>query len=121
MPAVGDLDRLWQRQRRDLAIAAATDTGEDGDLRMSEEPFLDGAAFAIRQEGDDVPPLQVAYQRAVALPLAERPVVNADYVQGGLRASARGDARSAAASRLAGTIPRRAKPSAGLPPRASPR
>ncbi|MBB2965254.1 hypothetical protein FHU13_005683, partial [Methylobacterium sp. R2-1] len=82
MPAVGDLDRRGQRPRRGLAVAAASVTCEDGDLGMGGEPCLDGAALAIRQEGDDAPPLQVADQRAVALPTAEGPIVDADHGQG---------------------------------------
>lgn len=36
----------------------------------------------IRQEGDGAPPLQVADQRAVALPTTEGPIVDADHGQG---------------------------------------
>jgi hypothetical protein len=62
-------------------VAAAAFTGDDGDLGMGAEPCLDDADLAIRQKGDDAPPLQVADQRALALPAAERPIANADHVQ----------------------------------------
>ena len=73
MAAVGDLGRLRQCLRYGLAVAAASVTGEDNDFGIGGEPSLGGAALAIRQKGLDAPPLQVADQRAVALPAAERP------------------------------------------------
>lgn len=48
-----------------LGKATAAGTGENGDLVMGGEPCLGGAALAIRQEGDEALPLQVADQRAV--------------------------------------------------------
>lgn len=89
---------------------------------MGGETCLDGTALAIRQKGDDAPQLQVADQRAVALPTAEGPIIDADHGQGLGRppgAAAHGSQHRVPARRHHHS--RRAKLSAGLPPSARPR
>ena len=56
--------------------------GRGRQLQEGREPCLDGAALTIRQVGDDATPLQVADQRAVVLPTAERLFVDSYHGQG---------------------------------------
>lgn len=62
-----------------LAIAAAAVSRHDLDLGASRHPGLDGGGLAVGKHIDDLAPLQVADDAAVAMPALPRPVVDADH------------------------------------------
>ena len=78
VPAVGDLQRLRANPGHRLAVAATTITRDDRDLGVRRQPGIQRGGCSIRQQIDDPATLQIADQRAVALPALPRPVVDAD-------------------------------------------
>lgn len=81
MPAVGDLDCLWQRLRHRIAITAAAVAQDDRDLGIIGDPRLHGSDLAIGQERHDAPSLRIAYYGSVAMISMRRPIIDADDVQ----------------------------------------
>ncbi len=78
MPAICDLQSLGTTLRGRRAVAAAAIPGDDLDRRPRRKPCRDRGRLSIRQQIDHAPPLKVTDQRAVAMPLAPRPVVHPD-------------------------------------------
>ena len=78
VPAVGDLDCPRQGARDGAAVPAFAVAGDHLDAGTRPQPGLDGGGLAIRHPVDHPVPLQIADQRAVALPLPPGPVVEAD-------------------------------------------
>lgn len=76
-PSVGDLDGVRQGPRGRLAIAAAIARG-DLDRRMSRKPSLQSRDLAVRQKRANLPVLQVAHDRPVAMVAAERLIIHPD-------------------------------------------
>jgi len=82
MPAISDLNRLGPALGGAGAIAAPAIAGDDLDARTRGQPSGDRRRLAVRQQVDDLPPLQIADQCAVPMALAPRPVVDADHTRG---------------------------------------
>lgn len=67
----------WQPRHSPAAVA-----GDDLDAGMCAEPGFHGGRLAIGRQVDRLPPFQVADHRAVTLPLAPCPVIDADHTRG---------------------------------------
>ena len=78
VPAIGNLLGFRCTFRCCLGVGRRTVPADEFNARMILEPLRDGVSITIRQEIDDVAPLQVHDDRAVALPFAPRPVVDTD-------------------------------------------
>ena len=78
MPAIGNLLGFRRTFRHRLGVGRRTVPADEFNARMFLEPLRDGIGITIGQEIDDVAPLQVHDDGAVALPFAPRPVVDAD-------------------------------------------
>ena len=78
MPAVGDLDRVWQRLGGGQGVSAATVAGDQCNLRLRRQPGLCRRGLTIGKERDCPAPLQIADQRAVTSVASPRPVVDPD-------------------------------------------
>jgi hypothetical protein len=78
MPAIGDLSGLGRAFCGCLSIRRRTVPADDFNARMVVEPFFHSIRIAVGQEIDDIAPLQVDDDRAVATSFAPRPVVDAN-------------------------------------------
>src|SRR6516162_4064656 len=78
MPAVGDLEGLRRAGAGSLAVSRGAIAADDLNTRMVAEPFLDGGGFAVGQQVDDPSAFQIDDNGAIALSLAEGPVIDAD-------------------------------------------
>ena len=79
MPSVGDLPGARQRAGDGRPVAAPAVARHDLYAGPLGEPCLHCSGLPIRQDVDDAVPLEVADDRAVAVALLPRPVVDADH------------------------------------------
>ena len=79
MPAIGDLERLWQGTRHGAAIVPVAVARHDLDLGPRPRSGLESCRLPVGQKIDDLPPFEVADQRAVPLAASPGPVIDADY------------------------------------------
>src|SRR5690606_25650841 len=84
-PPICDLQRRRPTLCSRRPVTAAAISGDDLDRRPRRQPCRDRGRLPVRQKIDHAPPLQVADQRPVAVPLAPRPVVYADDLRRLLR------------------------------------
>jgi len=78
MPAVCDLNRLWKSTHNGAAISAIAISGDAFNAGVVTEPSFNGGRRAIGQKVDHATPLEIADQRAVPLPFAPSPIIDAD-------------------------------------------
>jgi hypothetical protein len=78
MKAVSDLPRLRRPPEGSLSIEAAAIPADDLDFRMLAQPTGGRLRRAVRQHVDNLAPLQIDYDRAIAGPLSPTPIVDAD-------------------------------------------
>ena len=78
MKAVSDLPRLRRPPEGSLSIEAAAIPADDLDFRMLAQPTGGRLRRAVRQHVDNLAPLQVDNDRAIAGPLSPVPIVDAD-------------------------------------------
>ena len=102
-------------------LTATAIPGDDLYRRPRRQPCRDRARLAVRQQIDHAPPLQVADQRPVAMPLAPRTVVYAMIFGASCGAAARRRTVRRSVSLLTGSNSRRAIRCPGRPPSARPR
>jgi hypothetical protein len=76
MPAVGDLDRLWCPLSDPIRIGPGAIPGDDLDAGVITQPRRKRGGLAVRQEIDDLPPLEIAHDGAVPLSAAPRPIID---------------------------------------------
>ncbi len=88
MPAISDLDGVWQRLGCGQGISAAPVAGDGGDLGLSAQPSLGCVGFTVRQQADRAPSLKVTDDRPIAMIASPRPVVDANHVGGWSRRAA---------------------------------
>jgi hypothetical protein len=79
MPAVRDLSGLARSDRGASGIVGGPIARHDAELGVLPEPGRQGRCRAIGQELDGPPSFQVHDDRAVAPPLAQGPVIDADH------------------------------------------
>jgi hypothetical protein len=79
MPAIGDLECLWQGTRDCAGIAPVAVAGHDLYLGLRPRSGLDSCRLPVGPKIDDLPPFEVADQRAVPLAASPCPVIDADY------------------------------------------
>ena len=78
VPAICDLPSFGCCFCGCLSISRRAVPADDLNTRMVTEPFFHGLCIAVRQEVDDIAPLQVYDDGAVASSFAPRPVVDAN-------------------------------------------
>ncbi len=78
MKAVSDLPRLRRPPAGSLSIEAVAIPADDLDFRMLAQPTGGCLRRAVRQHVDNLAPLQIDYDRAIAGPLSPTPIVDAD-------------------------------------------
>jgi hypothetical protein len=78
VPAISNLLSIGQRLRYGLTIAAAPIASDDGDRLMPSKPRSRRIQCSIRQQGDGLPPLQIADDRPIGLAPPESKIINAD-------------------------------------------
>lgn len=78
--AVRDLDSLGCAVPNAIGVGAGAVARDDLDAGMAVQPCPDRLRVAVRQHVDRTVALQIDDQRAVALPSAPRPIVDADDV-----------------------------------------
>ncbi|MET4359413.1 hypothetical protein ABIC08_009395 [Bradyrhizobium sp. RT9b] len=76
MPAVGDLDGVWERLGCCLAISTTAISRHNVDARVLRQPRLNGRRFPVEQQGNDPPTLQIAHDGPVPTVSPERPVID---------------------------------------------
>ena len=79
MPTIRDLNRVRQGTRRGTAVATIAITGNNLDLGTRAEPRFHSGGLPVGQQIDDLPPFEIADQRAVALSLPPCPVVDTHH------------------------------------------
>ena len=94
MPAIGDMNGIWQSLGRSLAKSTTAIARHDLDARMSRQPSLNSRCLSVGQQRYNPSSLQIAYDRAIPMVSPERPVIDADNNQkiGGHRRSSTHDA-----------------------------
>ena len=78
MKTVGDLPRLRRSPAGPLGIEAAAIPADDLDFRMLAQPTSGRLRRTVRQNVDNLAPLQINHDCAIAAPLSPAPVVDAD-------------------------------------------
>ena len=81
VPSVGNLYRVRATIGGGLDIAGTTIPRDDLDRGSRGKPRGNSCRLAVGQQTDDATPLQIADDRAVALPPLERPVIDADHAR----------------------------------------
>jgi len=83
MPAVRYLDGMRGPLGHARAVCVGTVSRDHGHLGMRPQPRSDGLRQAILQEIHGAALFEIDHDRAVAVPLPVRPVVDANHVWGG--------------------------------------
>jgi hypothetical protein len=78
MPAIGDLDRVWERVLSGQNVTAAPIPSDNGNLRLARKPGLGCRRLAIRQEGDGLVALEIGDERPIPMITPPGPVVGPD-------------------------------------------
>ena len=76
MPAVGNLDRLWQSLADGFSIFTGAVAGYNFNRGMLLEPLLHCLTVSFRQQINRFPPLRVNNNRAIAPSLAKGPIID---------------------------------------------
>lgn len=82
MPTIRDLNRVRQGTRGGTAVATVAITGNNLDPGTRAEPRFHSGGLPVGKQIDDLPPFEIADQRAVALSLPPCLVVDTHYVGG---------------------------------------
>src|SRR5437016_3043455 len=87
MESIGTLSRLWSACRGRGGIVSSTISTHHHQIRVLAHPGGGGLGFAVRQEIDDVPGLQIDENGAKAAPTQKRKIVYAQKEErfGGIR------------------------------------
>jgi hypothetical protein len=78
VPSIGDLLRFGCSFRCRLGVRGCTVPADKFNTRVLLEPVLHTLSIAVRQEIDNLSPLQVDYDGAVPSPFAPRPIIQTD-------------------------------------------
>jgi len=76
MPVINDLSGFGRGFCGCLSVRRRTVPADDFDTRMIVEPLLYGFGIAVRQEINDIAPLQIHDNRSVPLPSDPGPVID---------------------------------------------
>jgi hypothetical protein len=77
MKTIGDLHSIGRAVPCTFSVGTSTIATNHGYTRMRLQPLAQGGSLAIRQQGNRQTAFHVDQHRAVALPFAVRPVINA--------------------------------------------
>jgi hypothetical protein len=77
--AIRHLQRLWRAARGPIRKVRAAVTTDDHDLRLRLQPGRERVRLAIRQEVNDVTPLEIDEERAVTMATADTPVIDTHH------------------------------------------